>query len=218
MKNLIQALNERYTVKAYDSSKKISADDFAQIEYVLRYSPSSTNLQPSHFVIASDEAGKARIAKAASGFYSFNTAKIQNASHVIVFASKVFADETHLNQVLAKEEQDGRFPNAEIKAGQDAGRRAFLNMHRFELKDEAHWHAKQTYLTMGATLLAAAQLGIDSTTMEGVDLAILDEEFGLRAKGYTAQAVIALGYGSKDDFNRTTPKSRLSEDVLIEHI
>ena len=43
----------------------------------------------------------------------------------------------------------------------------------------------------------------------------LDEEFGLRSKGYTAIAVISLGYRSENDFNATLPKSRLSEEIII---
>ena len=51
--------------------------------------------------------------------------------------------------------------------------------------------------------------------MEGADLKALDEEFELRSKGYTAVAVISLGYRSEDDFNADLPKSRLSKASII---
>ena len=47
---------------------------------------------------------------------------------------------------------------------------------------------------------------------------ILDEEFNLREKGFTASFVVALGYHASDDFNAALPKSRLSKDEIIEEI
>lgn len=216
MKTLKEALDWRYTTKVYDAGKKISAEDFAQIEHILQFSPSSTNLQPSHFIIADDDAGKARIAKAAEGPYAYNAPKIKNASHIIVFCSKVFADDEHLQAVLDQENKDGRFAEEANKTQMHNTRRMYLNIHRYNYKDEPHWHARQTYLTFGAVLLGAAQLGLDATPIEGVDIAKVDEEFGLHQKGYSALAVIALGYRDEaEDFNARLPKSRLPKERLF---
>ena len=51
MMNVQDIVQKRYSTKSFDASKKISAEDFAQIEAALRYSPSSVNIQPWHFVI-----------------------------------------------------------------------------------------------------------------------------------------------------------------------
>ena len=91
----------------------------------------------------------------------------------------------------------------------------FLDIRRYEQKDEPYWLVEQVYLNMGALLMGAATLGIDAVPMEGADLKALDEEFELRSKGYTAVAVISLGYRSEDDFNADLPKSRLSEASII---
>ncbi|HEY0222292.1 MAG TPA: oxygen-insensitive NAD(P)H nitroreductase [Lactovum miscens] len=216
MKNITDALNWRYTTKVFDTDKKISEEDFSEIEQILQMAPTSTNLQPNHFIIANDEAGKDRIAKAATGFYNFNNSKIKGASHVIVFASKVLVDEKHLELVLEKESQDGRFTQESQKIQQGAGRRTFLNIHRFDLRDEGHWHAKQSYLVAGAVLLGAAELGIDATPIEGVDLQILNKEFDLESQNLSANLVIALGYHKEDeDFNAKLPKSRLDKTTII---
>lgn len=215
--NISQTLQSRYTTKAYDPSKKISDEDFAKLKEVMRMSPSSTNLQPWHFIIADDDAGKTRIAKGTEGFYSFNEAKVTQASHVVVFASKVFSDDAHFDLVTEQEDKDGRYPSAEIKTQVDGIRKLFCNIHRFDLRDEAQWHANQVYLNMGAVLLACAQLGIDAIPMEGIDLKAINEEFGLNEKGYTALAVVSFGYRSKEDFNdpAKTPKSRLPDKVIF---
>ncbi|WP_218690557.1 nitroreductase family protein [Psychrobacter sp. BF1] len=94
-------------------------------------------------------------------------------------------------------------------------RKMFLDIRRYENKDEPHWLVEQVYLNMGALLLGAATLGIDSVPMEGVDLKALDEEFDLRTKGYSALAVVSLGYRTENDFNALLPKSRLSEETII---
>ncbi|PSM53144.1 dihydropteridine reductase [Campylobacter blaseri] len=216
MKTITEALKWRYATKAYDATKRISDEDFAEIENILQYIPTSTNFQPSHFIIASDEAGKERVAKGAKGAYIFNYDKIKNASHVIVFCSKVYVDDNHLKEILEQEEKDNRFIKPHHKEKMHNGRKVFLDVHRYNLKDEAHWHAKQTYIAVGAVLLGAAELGIDATPMEGFDQALLDEEFNLRENGYTAQVIVALGYRDESkDFNLNVPKSRLSKNRVI---
>lgn len=215
MKNITEAMNWRYSTKEFDANKKISEADFQSLKDILRLSPSSTNIQPWHFVIADDEAGKARIAKGTEGMFEFNTAKVKDASHVIIFCSRIYADDEFLHEVLDKEEADGRFAEPKLKEQMHQVRKMFLDIRRYEQKDEPHWLVEQVYLNMGALLLGAATLGIDAVPMEGADLKALDEEFDLRSKGYTAVAVIALGYRSEDDFNANLPKSRLSEASII---
>ncbi|WP_087814286.1 oxygen-insensitive NAD(P)H nitroreductase [Psychrobacter sp.] len=215
MKNITEAMNWRYSTKEFDANKKISAADFQSLKDILRLSPSSTNIQPWHFVIADDEAGKARIAKGTQGMFDFNTAKVKDASHVIIFCSRIYANDEFLHEVLDKEDADGRFAEPKFKEQMHQVRKMFLDIRRYEQKDEPHWLVEQVYLNMGALLLGAATLGIDAVPMEGADLKALDEEFELRSKGYTAVAVISLGYRSEDDFNADLPKSRLSEASII---
>jgi len=213
--NLKEIVNWRYSTKAFNTDKKISAEDFDQLKSILQMSPSSTNLQPWHFIIANDKAGKERIAKGTQGFFHFNTPKVLDASHVIVFASRITADDEFLEKLLEQEDRDGRYAKPEFKADMNKGRNLFVNIHKNDLKDETHWMDKQTYLNMGMLLLGAAALGIDVVPMEGVDTKALDEEFGLREKGYATLAVLALGYRSEDDFNAKLPKSRLPESDII---
>lgn len=219
IKNIKEALHWRYTTKFYDRNKKISKEDFAEIEEILQLSPTSTNLQPLYFIVADNDAGKKRIAKGTSGFFSFNESKILDASHVIIFCSKAFVDDKHLEKVLEKETKDGRYANEEFKEQAKVGRKVFLETHRYLMKDEITWHAKQSYITFGAVLLAAAQLGIDATPIEGIDSKILEEEFNLHKKGLIVNSVISLGYrNSVEDFNEKLPKSRLEKKDIIEKI
>ena len=213
--NITEIVNNRYSAKEFDATKKISDADFQQIKDVLRLSPSSVNLQPWHFLIADTQEGKERIAKGTQGFFKFNTPKVLDASHVIVIAARTDANEDYMNSILEQEDQDGRFAAQEFKDQMHGGRMLFANIHRYDLKDLPHWMEKQVYLNMGALLLGAAALGIDACPMEGVDVKALDEEFSLREKGFTALAVVSLGYRKDSDFNAKLPKSRFPEETVI---
>lgn len=213
--NLKEVLNWRYTTKEFDPSKKISEEDFEQVKVLLQMSPSSTNLQPWHFVIAGTEEGKARFAKSTQGFFSFNEAKISKASHVVAFCAKTDVDDTYMKHLLDKEDKDGRYASAEFKEQMYGARNIFADIHRYDLKDFQHWMEKQVYLNIGNFLLGVAALGIDATPMEGFDMKAFDEEFGLREKGLTAVTLVSLGYRTETDFNAKLPKSRLSENEIF---
>ncbi|WP_341220593.1 oxygen-insensitive NAD(P)H nitroreductase [Polaribacter atrinae] len=215
--NLQELLNWRYTTKEFDTTKKITEADMAQVKNLLRMSPSSVNLQPWHFIVAETTEGKARIAKGTQGFFHFNEPKVTNASAVVLFCSKTDVDDTYFQHIAETDDQSGRFPNEEIKNGFLGAVKAFAGIHKYDLKDVQHWMEKQVYLNIGSFLLGVASLGIDATPMEGIDVKALDEEFGLREKGYTAIVAVSLGYRAESDFNTTdkTPKSRLAESEII---
>lgn len=215
--NIKETLNWRYSTKEFDPTKKISNEDFEQVKALLRMSPSSTNIQPWHFVIANTEEGKKRVTQGTQGFFQFNETKVLNASHVVVFCSRTSADQGYMQHLLDLEEADGRFPNEEIKQMVNGGRNIFTDMHRYDFKDLQHWMEKQVYLNIGNFLLGVAALGIDALPMEGVDLKKIDEEFGLREKGYTSVSVVSIGYRTESDFNspEKTPKSRLPENEVF---
>ncbi|WP_347374738.1 oxygen-insensitive NAD(P)H nitroreductase [Aequorivita sp. Q41] len=213
--NLIEISNRRYSTKEFDTKKNISEEDIKQIKGLLRLSPSSTNIQPWHFIMTTTQQGKERISKATEGFYIFNKAKVMDTSLVIVFCARTDADTSYMLKVLEQEDKDGRFAKQEFKDQMHAGRKIFADLHRYDYKDLQHWMEKQVYLNMGALLLGVAALGIDAVPMEGVDLKILDQEFALREKGLTAVAVVSLGYRKETDFNATLPKSRFPEEEII---
>ncbi|KCZ63980.1 hypothetical protein L53_05640 [Hyphomonas sp. L-53-1-40] len=210
---------KRHTTKAYDPSRRIPDETVEKLKELLRFSPSSTNIQPWHFVIASTQEGKERVAKATEK-YPFNRPSILNASHVVVFASRLAVDEDYLQHVLKQEDKDGRFDTDKEthKSAMHGGRSLFVNLHKQDFKDVQHWMDKQVYLNLGQFLLGAAALGVDATPMEGIEIPVLDTEFGLRDKGYSALLVVPLGYHDPEqDYNATLPKSRLPySDTLTE--
>ncbi|MGK3445296.1 nitroreductase family protein, partial [Escherichia coli] len=131
--DIISDALKRHSTKAFDASKKLTPEQAEQIKTLLQYSPSSTNSQPWHFIVASTEEGKARVAKSAADNYVFNERKMLDASHVVVFCAKTAMDDAWLKLVVDQEDADGRFATPEAKAANDKGRKFFADMHRKDL-------------------------------------------------------------------------------------
>ncbi len=215
--NIARIAAERYATKAYDPAKRIDAERMEQLQTLLHLAPSSINSQPWHFIFASTDAGKTQIARATTGPYGANEAKVLNASHVVVLCAKDGWSDEHMQEVIEQEYRDQRFPSVEAKEKTFAGRNFYVELHK-DLGDSQHWMEKQVYLALGALLFGAGALGIDATPIEGFDRAALDNELGLKERGLTSVVIAALGYRSSDDFNASLPKSRLPVDQIITHI
>lgn len=206
----------RHTCKAFDPERKIPDALFAQLKTLLHFCPSAVNAQPWHFMVASSEEGRQRIARStAQPPYSANAAKIVNASHVVVLCARTVMEEGYLKALLEQEERDGRFPTPDARLAQDKGRHYYVAKHRFDFRDTQSWMEKQVYIALGSLLLGAAALEIDATPIEGFDPVVLNDELALREKGLTSVVLVALGYRSRDDFNAHLPKSRLSVDEVF---
>lgn len=205
----------RYATKAYDTEKKIPQQQFEKLLEVLRFSPSSVNIQPWHFLIAETDEAKQRIAKALTGNYIYNSAKVLNSSHTLVFCTRTDISAEYLEQLLQQDELNGRFKDETAKQGQRDTRKGYVEFYRNELKNLSAWMENQTYLALGQLLFAAGLEGIDATPMEGFDRDTINQEFGLAEKGIKASVVVSLGYRSENDFNAKLPKSRLPDQVVF---
>ncbi|ACR68206.1 oxygen-insensitive NAD(P)H-dependent nitroreductase NfsB [Edwardsiella ictaluri] len=215
--DIISAAQSRYSTKVFDADRKLSRGDLDSVKALLRLSPSSTNSQPWHFILAGSDAGKARIASTTVGSYEFNRCKVLEASHVVVFCAKTEIDEAYLQRLLQQEQADGRFATPQAMEAQHKGRAYFASMHRDTLQDAGQWMTRQVYLNLGNFLLGLAALHIDAVPIEGFDSAALDAEFGLPQQGLTSVVLVALGYHSAEDFNAALPKSRLPlSEILTE--
>ncbi len=215
--NINEIAKSRYAVKAFDKNKKINEEDISKLEELLSLSPSSTNTQPWSFIIAESDEAKKKITKSTESF-GFNTQKVLNASHVVIFNVKYPLTDEHLKNVLEKEDQDGRFIDEAAKAGMDSGRRGWVKEHEADLKDEKHWLEKQVYLNVGHFVISAKALGIDSVVMEGFDRKVLDSEFDLEKKNESSLILVGIGYPSDDDFNKDLPKSRLDIKDIVTRV
>lgn len=212
--NIVEIASSRRTCKAFDASRRLPEETLAALRTVLRFTPSSVNSQPWHFVIAASSAAKEKIAATLDGAYAYNAPKVRNASHVLVMCARTDLDDDHLERVLAQEEADGRFLLPEGKTMQNNTRRFFVGLHRQNQSMNA-WIERQIYIALGTLLQAAGALGIDACPMEGIDIEAIDNTLGLQDQGLRCVVLVALGYHGADDFNARLPKSRLPEAAIF---
>lgn len=205
----------RYATKAYNAEKKIPQAQFDKLLEILRFSPSSVNIQPWHFLVAESDQAKQRIASALTGNYVYNAAKVLHSSHTLVFCTRTDISAEYLEQLLQQDDTSGRFKDEAAKQGQRDTRHGYVEFYRNELKNLSSWMENQTYLALGQLLFAAGLEGIDATPMEGFDRDTLNKEFKLTEKGLKASVIVALGYRSDSDFNAKLPKSRLPDQVIF---
>ena len=78
----------RYTSKAFDPSRKIPAAQIEQLKTLLRYSRRPPTRSPGTLCWPALRPAQAKVAESTSGFYVFNAAKVQNASHVVVLCAR----------------------------------------------------------------------------------------------------------------------------------
>ena len=80
---VIARLKWRYAVKKFDSTKKIPAETWAQLEQALVLAPSSTGLQPWKFAVVTNPEMKKKLHRAA-----YSQAQIVDCSHLVVICAK----------------------------------------------------------------------------------------------------------------------------------
>jgi nitroreductase len=204
--HLLSALNWRYAVKKFDPTRRIPDATWAALEQALVLSPSSYGLQPWRFVVVSDPALRARLREA-----SWKQAQVTDASHLVVFASRVGVDQADVQRYM---ERIAEVRGASLESL--AGFQGMLSRTVASLGAGGDaWTARQVYIALGTLLTSAAVLGIDACPMEGIDGARYDEMLGLAPLGYHALCVAALGYRAADDGYAANTKVRFPAEQVI---
>ena len=190
----------RYAVKKFDG-KKVSEEKVSKLKELIRYYPSSYNIQPWKIKIITDQATKEKLAPV-----SWNQPQITTCSHLLVFcADKNVADNID------------RLEKLMIKSGADAeGIKGYVGMMRsFEkgMDDQKRlaWSQRQTYLALGNALNGSKSLGFDSCPMEGFDSEAYSKMLNLPSN-LVPTALCTIGYAA----DTSKSKVRFDEnDVFI---
>ena len=212
---IIADLESRYTAKAYDASKRISAEDLEVIYQAIRLSPSSINSQPWKFIVVESDEAKQRLYDTFANKFQFNRPHAKSASQTILFAYKPNYTKDDYKKVVDAEVASGHLP-AEMYDTMLNGAYGFAEANTDEHGFNGNWTRAQTYIALGNTLHVLARLGIDSTTMEGIDSDLIGELFKDELDGYVCGVALAMGYHQGgDDYNYGKPKARLPmADIL----
>jgi len=211
---IITDLETRYTTKKYDPSKRVSKEDLDIIYKAMQLSASSINSQPWKFIVIESDQAKQRMYDTFENKFQFNQHHIKASSHTILFAHNPEYKREDYGRIIDRDIAIKRTPEANRE--QSFGAFAFVDLNTDESGNNEAWTKAQTYLALGNTLHTLARLGIDSTTMEGVDSELIGEVFADELGGYVCDVALAIGYHDEtEDYNQPLPKSRLAlEEVL----
>jgi nitroreductase len=208
---LIDQLNWRYATKQYDPTRKISAADWATLEEALVLSPSSLGLQPWAFLVVDDPAVRAQLLLA-----SYGQPQIVDASHLVVFATKINLGEADVDaHVRRVAEVRGISVDSLVGLRTMALRSIVQGMTDAERRV---WAGNQTFIALGNLVTSAALLGIDATPMEGIEKCRYDDLLGLKPRGLMTSVIATLGYRAAEDKYAATPKVRFAREQVVQHV
>jgi nitroreductase len=186
MSQLLEQLQWRYATKKMDPAKAVPQDKVDRIIEAARLAPSSSGLQPYEVIVVSSPEVRARIQAAAH-----NQAQITDGSHVLVFAAWDNYTPERINHMFDL--------NVSMRGGTNEGwenyRKMLLTNYPARSAQENFEHAaRQAYIALGASLIAAAFEKVDCTPMEGFDPAAVDAILNLSDNGLRSVAIMPLGY------------------------
>lgn len=200
---LIKNLQWRYAVKKY-SEELVSESKIDQIIEAINLTASSCGIQPYRLIVITNPEIRQKLAEG-----SFNK-QIQDSSHLLVFAAFNKVTNEYIADYTAMMEEQR---NLEIGALNDF-RDTLISFFSTQTPEQnAIWSSKQAYIGLGTALIAAAELKIDATPMEGFNPEIFNEVLGLTEKNLHASVIISLGYrDTANDYLASMPKVRLPID------
>ncbi|QNK61660.1 nitroreductase family protein [Pedobacter sp. PAMC26386] len=203
--DLIEDLNWRYATKKF-TDRKVSKEKLQHILEATNLTASSCGLQPYRLFVIDNPTLQAKL-----GLGSFN-GQIEYSSHLIVFAAynqvttehiQDLVDLTAKEKEVTKESLDGLFMTLDSYF---KSRTATQN---------SIWADKQAYIALGTALIAAANVRVDATPMEGFDPHRFDALLNLTDKGLHSTVILSIGYrDEKNDYYAGTKKVRVPLDKM----
>ena len=189
MSILLDKMQWRYAAKKMDSTKAVPQDKVNRIIEAARLAPTSSGLQPFEVIVVTNKDIRTKIQSVAN-----NQAQITEGSHLLVFAAWDTYTADRINHMfdLTNAERGG------TNEGWENYRQMLLkNYPARDAQVNFEHAARQAYIGLGASLIAAAFEEVDSTPMEGFDPKSVDDILGLGAKGLRSVALLPLGYRAK---------------------
>ncbi len=204
------ALNWRYAVKEFDSSKKVSEEDLHTILESARLAPSSIGIEAWRFLVIENPEIRTQLRSAA-----FGQSKVTGASHIVVLTAR-----TDVRENIANERVERTAANQHQEVSELSGLKATLDNAIAGKSDEAlaAWVKSQTYIALGMMIETASLLNVDNCPMEGFDNAQVDAILKLSDQNLTSVSMLALGYRDPSDRTAALPKTRRCFEEVIHFV
>ncbi len=207
--DLVQNLNWRYAVKAFDPAARIADDIWEALEQSLVLTPSSYGMQPWKFIVTTDSVVKAKLVP-----HAWGQSQVTECSHLVIFLMKRDVSEADVDGWIARMAEVRGVTAESLKGYRNFMVGDFVNGPRKAVVNE--WAARQVYIALGNFMTSAAVLGVDTCPMEGIVPAKFDEILGLTDSGYATVVACAAGHRSSKDKYAAAPKVRYPLEQMIE--
>lgn len=208
--SLLEDLNWRHAVKAYDPTKKVSEENIQKIIEAARLAPTSSGLQPFKILVIKDQNIKNQLADSA-----LNPDCMRECSHVLIFAGWDRYTAERIDKVYDFTTDERGLPRGRFSSYTDKLKSIYLA----QSADENFAHiARQTYIALGMALAQAAELKIDTTPVEGFRNKAVDEVLELNKLGLKSVSLMYVGYADQErDWLNQMKKVRTPiEDFVVE--
>ncbi len=206
--SLIENLNWRHAVKAYDSTKKVSEEHIDKIVEAARLAPTSSGLQPFKLLVVRDQAIKEKLAEGA-----LNPECMRDCSHVLIFAAWDRYTEERIDTVYNFTTDQRDLPRGRFSSYTDKLKQIYLNQP--SEVNFAHT-ARQTYIALGLALAQAAELRVDSTPAEGFSNEVVDRVLDLKQHGLKSVSLMYVGYADPaNDWIAPMKKVRVTKEEFV---
>ena len=205
--SITKALNWRYAVKAFDTTKTLDPTLVTAILESGRLAPSSDGYEPWKFIVIENKETRQKISAAGYG-----QPKLTEAPYLIAITYRTDPDQA-VEDILARnaQVQNKKVEElGELRAYYEGG---MAGKKAAGIAEE--WFRRQTYIALGFMLETAALLGVDAGPMEGFDNQKVDEILGLAAKNLKVTSMLALGYRAAEP---SRPKIRQAFDDVVEYV
>lgn len=208
MKNYLEALSRRYSVKKFNQ-ETVPQEVLYNILESGKLSASSLGLQPYKILVVESEAMKQKLIPA---FY--NPSQISTCSHLIVIVSKKTVEEQYLNGYFRHISEVREMPLENLDPFRNS-----IDQHIQKNRDDIfNWAEKQSYIVLANLMYAAAIENVDTCPMEGFRQDVLEEILEINPEVEKATVTLALGYRSEEDHFQHLKKVRKPDEKLFKFI
>lgn len=205
--SLLDSLKWRYAVKRMNGNK-IPEATLNTILEATKLAPSSFGLTPYNIIVIEDEETRKKLQP-----HFYNQPQVGESSALVIFATWNSITEKEVAEYMQEIAEERGVPVESLNdfAGYINGSIKNLTAEQLQI-----WAAKQTYIALGFTMVAAATEEIDATPMEGFKPDAVDEALGLKALGLHSAVAVTLGYrDAANDYLSGAKKVRRASEKLI---
>ena len=194
-----EVVRQRYATKKFDG-KMIPQEKIEELLDIIRFAPSSLNLQPWKIKVISDPKIKETLKPA-----TFGQEQVTTCSHLLVFCANTKVDE--LIEKADRMLRDGGLPDELRTSRFNMAKTMTGNMSPEETVEWAKCHA---FLALGNAVNGAKSIGFDSCPMAGFDPAEYSRILNL-PDHLIPTMICPLGYAA----DIPIPKTRFSKEDIF---